>query len=491
MTTTTLSLSILTAALTAFQFGYHAGVINQPRNAMTNCDTLTIVESGSLPQCIPMDDWEWGAFVSLFLLGGILGGLSGGYLSQTFGRRKLILYNNFTFILSGILLGFAPSVNQLCFGRFVAGIGAGIGTVVVPMYISEISPVDKRGTYGSLNQLSIVVGVLFSQTAGVALSTPELWRLLLSLTLAPSIILMLVLPYAVESPKWLAGRGQTYDARKALSLLRIKMVDEELAEMTNLSKDDEDTTRNEEEDAEGFRAATLGNNLSSANLLLGKPPAAEAKVKNIKWMDLWNVRAIRKPVMAAFALQIIQQFSGINAAVYYSTTIFEQSYDPDTAIQLTLLVSVVQLIMTLVSTVLVEKLGRRTLLLAAESGMAASAFAIIFSVKANLGASMVVASLMTFVGAFGLGLGAIPWLIIPELIPSYAIGPASSICTAINWSSSFGLALIFPMLIRGMGYDVFFLFGLILCSGFAFTYTNVPETKGLTPEQVATINHYV
>ncbi|KAJ3216748.1 hypothetical protein HDU67_009074 [Dinochytrium kinnereticum] len=477
--TSTLSLSILVAALTAFQFGYHSGVINQPRDAISNCTSGTSTP-GSLPDCIPMDDWQWGIFVSLFLLGGIVGGLSGGHFATVYGRRRVIMIDNFAFVASGLLLGFSPNVMQLYLGRFIAGVGAGVGTVVVPLYIAEVSPMDLRGAYGSLNQLSIVVGVLLSQVAGVALSTRDGWRPLLALTVAV---------FKLQSPKrWLAARGLVHDTRKSLTAVRGPAYDieAELAEMLGASE-----SGNADDNGETGTRSQIQADSSTTQLIQDRPPRSSSNQnKPLTVSELLERKALRRPLIAAFALQLIQQFSGINAAVYYSTTIFTQSYPAETAIKLTLLVSVVNLVMTLVSSSLIEKLGRRTLLLTAELGMAVSAFIVVLSVHFDLGASVIVAALMTFVGAFGLGLGAIPWLILPELVPSYALGPAASICTGINWTASFTLALLFPILIRSLGYDVFFLFGIVLLGAAAFTKSFVPETKGLKPEEVAVVNHY-
>ncbi|KAJ3099201.1 Solute carrier 2, facilitated glucose transporter member 3 [Phlyctochytrium planicorne] len=488
-TTLTLSLSILVAALTAFQFGYHSGVINQPKDAMSNCTDSPPELDASFPECIPMNDFQWGTFVALFLLGGMFGGLSGGFFATSYGRRKVIMWNNFTFVASGFLLATSPNVWQLYLGRVVAGFGAGLGTVVVPLYISEISPIDRRGAFGSLNQLSIVVGVLVSQVAGVWLSTREGWRPLLGLTVVPSLLQMILLGFAVESPKWLASRNLIQETRKSLSSLRGTDTDieAELAEMLGAAHANEDV----ESARTNPRAPPQDSETS--HLIQDRPPTgtrASGPPRALTFSELFLSRALRKPLLAAFGLQLIQQFSGINAAVYYSTTIFTQSYPAETAIKLTLLVSAVNLFMTLVSSSLIEKLGRRTLLLTAELGMSVSAFVVVLSVHANLGPLVIVGALMTFVGAFGLGLGAIPWLILPELVPSYALGPAASICTAINWTASFGLALAFPSLISFFGYDVFFLFGAILLGAIAFTHALVPETKGLSPEEVAVINHY-
>ncbi|KAJ3175550.1 Solute carrier 2, facilitated glucose transporter member 3 [Irineochytrium annulatum] len=480
--------SVLFATVTAFQFGFHSGVINQPRVAMSKCDEPLTAEL-SLPECIPMDDWQWGTFVSLFLLGGIIGGLSGGHLSTTYGRRRILILNNVAFISTGLLLGLAPSVPQLYLGRFVAGLGAGIGTVVVPLYISEISPVARRGSLGSLNQLSIVIGVLLSQVAGMFLSTREGWRILLALTIGPSILQIALIPFSVETPKWLSSHGLVYDARQSLAALRGKdaNIEDELAELMSSAGNN-----GADDDVEASTSGG-GNNSSSADALIGNR-AGGGRTHVVRSpatiTELFSTKALRRPLMAAFGLQLAQQFSGINAAVFYSTDIFSKTYSAKTAIMLTLVVSVVNLIMTLISTSLIEKLGRRSLLLAAQIGMAAASTTVVLASRLNLGSGVIVLALTVFVGSFGIGLGSIPWLILPELVPSYAVGSAASICTAINWASAFTVAFFFPSVVAALGLDVFAVFALLLVGFIGFTYNYVPETKGLTVEEVAAANHF-
>ncbi|KAJ3270937.1 Solute carrier 2, facilitated glucose transporter member 1, partial [Blyttiomyces sp. JEL0837] len=224
-----LLLCAFTGTLTAFQFGYNAGVINQPRDAMSNCTKVTypIDKPNGLPECIPMDDWQWGLFVSIFLLGGIIGGLSGGHLATTLGRRRLLVYNNITFLLASYLLYTSTSVTVLCAGRLVAGVGAGVGTVVVPLYLNEIAPKAVKGTFGSLNQLMIVIGVLVSQVVGIGLSTRVGygWRVLLALTSIPSLVQIALIPFCVETPSWLASNGLNSDAKKSLQYLRGGSID--------------------------------------------------------------------------------------------------------------------------------------------------------------------------------------------------------------------------------------------------------------------------
>ncbi|KND00732.1 sugar porter (SP) family MFS transporter [Spizellomyces punctatus DAOM BR117] len=459
---------VIVGSLTAFQFGYNSGVVNQPRDAMTNCPSAP----GEWPQnCIPMDDWQWGIFVSMFLLGGIIGGLTGGHIADNLGRRRTLLILNVGFIIGGALLALSSAPFSLYFGRFIIGIAAGTGTVAVPLYISEISPVEKRGTLGSFNQLAIVVGILVSVLVGIPLATLERWRYMFGLILVPSILQMLLIPFCVETPSWLTSQSLVLDAKEALQKLNgTALENDEAARMLRSH-----SSLSQEQDIEG--GEQNGDDISD-----GDGPSQDAKISLKEIMtrpELW------KPIVAGLGLHASQQFSGINAAIYYSTTIFSQSYSQSTAIKLTVLLSLVNLAFTLVSGNQIDKVGRRTLLLVSQGGMAACALGAVGAFRLHADPSVVVLFLMAFVGMFAVGLGNIPWLIMPELVPSSLLGPSASVGTAVNWSSAFIIALVFPRAIAILGYDIFYVFAAILVGSSLFTYLCVPETKGKTPEEVA------
>ncbi|KAJ3074232.1 hypothetical protein HDU98_011800 [Podochytrium sp. JEL0797] len=481
----TLALCVATAALSAFTFGFHLGEVNQPRDAMSNCDPTDAL-LGLAANCIPMNDWEWGTFVSIFLLGGTLGGLSGGTLVANLGRRRLLFLNNIPFLLSSFLLATSASVTGLYAGRFVGGVAAGLGTVAVPLYIAEVAPVKIRGSLGALNQLSIVIGVLVSQTLGVPLSTRESWRYLFAAGAVVPLIQCILLPFCVESPRWLTTHGLMADARKALIRLRsdsgasASQIEDELVSMGGQTVSPQPGEDVESGLMDASESAPLTNNNS-----------ATTHQRQLSVLELFSVSALRRPLIACVGLQLAQQFSGINAAVFYSTTIFNKSYSPDVAIKLSLLVSVVQLVTTLAASSLIEKLGRKSLLLTSQSGMMCSAFVIFVANKLDLSSALVVVALMSFVGFFGIGLGAIPWLILPELIPGYAVNSASSFCSGVNWGSSWFVAFLLPVVIGYLEYDVFFLFGLFLLGFTLFTNSYVPETKGMSAEEVARVNHFI
>jgi hypothetical protein len=176
------------------------------------------------------------------------------------------------------------------------------------------------------------------------------------------------------------------------------------------------------------------------------PKKPQAEFKSLK--ELVTAKDLHRPLMVALGLQLAQQMSGINAAIYYSTSIFQTSYSSDTAIKLSLLIAGINLVMTIVSSALIERLGRRPLLLAAQFTMGVFAFTAAILPTFNVAPILIVICLNLFVAGFGLGLGSIPWLILPELVPSSAVGIASSICASVNWTANFIVAIVTPYLIQ-------------------------------------------
>ncbi|KAI8822948.1 major facilitator superfamily domain-containing protein [Fimicolochytrium jonesii] len=465
-----LLLCVFTSVLSPFQFGYHAGVINQPREAMHTA--------------IPMDDWQWGFFVSAFLLGGTIGGLTGGHLSSAFGRRRSMVYGNILFALGTLSISFAQTVLALYAGRVLAGVASGWATAIVPIYINEISPKAQKGILGSMNQLGIVLGILVSVLVGLGLATIDGWRYMFGLALLPCVLQWVLLPMCVESPAWLASRRLSRDSREALERLygvsRTSTDDDSTTSLNQRRQSDEsievggDQDFYDDEDAnaqspDSLLAPPLTSTTSSSQL--HSPPS-------MSFIQMVTAPELRRPLLCAVGIHVTQQFSGINAAMFYSTTIFIQNYKRETAIYLTVLISVVNTIMTLLSTALIDKLGRRPLLLVSELGMGLCSVGIFAAASVEgVNPAAIVALLMAFVGMFAVGLGGIPWIILPELIPSHALSLAASLGTGVNWGCAFLLAFIFPAAVDALGYSVFLVFATFLALAFTLTYTFIPETS--------------
>jgi MFS family permease len=214
---------VLLVSLATFQFGWNNGVINQPRASLT----------AEFPSFL--HDLTWGFFVSVYILGGILGGLAGGHLASIYGRKPTLVFNNGFFLVGGCIFYWSSAIFELCIARFLVGVGSGISTALVPVYINELSPIESRGSYGSINQLSIVLGVLLSQVAGIYFVDD--WRTLFLLTIVPSTIQLLLVRSLPESPRWLlkhVGRDEAFHA-----LARLRNEDAEM-EFEGLCADNSD-----------------------------------------------------------------------------------------------------------------------------------------------------------------------------------------------------------------------------------------------------------
>lgn len=282
------------------------------------------------------------------------------------------------------------------------------------------------------------------------------------------------------------SKGRLLDAKELLKLIRGPNIDieEELAEiMGNSVNNSRESASNEEASPllhNAVPSSTATSPLSTRAVVAATPSYPEAVEptragtegegggegyvnestpgESFGILDLFKSPRLRKPFIAALSLQIAQQFSGINIAIYYSTTIFKESYSEDLAIKFTLIVSVVNLVMTLVSMVLIERLGRKILILTSVGLMAVFSIALLVVDILHTDKVFKVVALVLFVASFGIGLGAIPWLILPELIPTYAIGPAASVCTAVNWGCNFLVGLLSPI---GFATSTFFLIYLV------------------------------
>lgn len=322
------------------------------------------------------------------------------------------------------MIYFGTNAAALYFGRLFVGFASGISTSVVPLYIAEISPLENRGINGSFVQLSIVIGILISAIVGIPFSTRQLWRELFAIAIIPVLIQMIMIPFVVESPFWYVMQNRNDLARASLQQVRgVEDVEQELHDII-----------------QACRGFDLINETSSLiNSMVEKP---------MGFRQVLNDRTLWRALIAAVGLQIIQQCSGINAAIYYSTTIFSNSYDPDMAIKLTLLISIINLASTIVSMALIDRYGRKSLLLWAEMTMSVFAFLIPIFDSLKLNPLYIVLCLLMFVFGFGLGLGSIPWLIVPEIIPGRALDVSSSICSGTNWMFNFILALVMPILIH-------------------------------------------
>jgi sugar porter (SP) family MFS transporter len=464
----------LVFVIASFQFGYATGVINSPR-VYIQCGNNTAIngtqpkhpepvepsEPGFWKECIPMSDFQWDVMVAMFTVGGLVGGLGGGVIADVIGRRNLTLINNVFFIIAYVLMTFFSNFYVISVGRFFVGLGAGICSSVVPMYLSEISPVKLRGAIGVLPQLGIVVGILASQVLAVPLAgRPWQWRVLLGWITVLPIIQIILLPFCPESPKWLLiKRKDAAGAEKAYQRLR---------RSNDVSLEFEQVRKSELGDAGAYDVQKV---------------SFFTKLRALFRRELW------KPLLVGIGLQMAQQLSGVNVVFAYSTSIFTNAGLGDFATLCTVMVGLVNVISTIIVVPLMDRLGRKLLLLIGEVGCFVffGTLALCFILQHYAVTAFGIISVICVIGfviSFAIALGPIPWLIISEIFPSDVRPIAVSIAVAVNWTCNFIILLTFGSLSGALKQYTFLPYTGIILISIIFTALFVMETKGKTVEQI-------
>jgi len=426
------------AALGGLLFGYDTGVISGAElflkdQFMLSTRTLEFV-------------------VSAVLVGAAVGALAGGRLADLFGRRKLLIATAIIFAAGAIGCAEAVSPWILIVGRIVVGLGIGLSSSAVPVYISELSPAESRGWTVSLFQLAITVGILLAYVVDYGFARVGGWRWMFGLAVVPAAVFAIGMFFLPESPRWLARRGQSANARAVLARIRgTADVDTELREIeANLSHADE----------------------------------------RGRLSDLF-ASSVRPALLVGIGLAILQQITGINTVIYYAPIIMQSAGIPSAsgAILATAGVGVVNVLMTLVSMWLIDRVGRRPLLLIGIAGMALAlgALGMAFHGAAPSTSStwLAVISVMAYVASFAISLGPIFWLLIAEIYPLKIRSSAEGLSATFNWSSNLVVSLTFLTLLQFMGpARTFWLYGLLAVAAWIFSFYLVPETKGRTLEEI-------
>lgn len=334
-----------------------------------------------------------------------------------------------------------------------------------------------------MNQLGIVVGILLAQVLGLYLSTPTGWRTILLTGAALSALQLFLLPFCVESPRYLALQpGGSVKAKKALQILRGRQdVGKEIREWT---RQDDRAVAAEEEGHSG--SSPLLSDPSDSARGEEQPlqhRTFDAHNHGISVAEFVRLPQYRRQALILLVVQLTQQLSGINGVIFYSTAIMSQVL-PSSGAMITVYISVVNTIMTLISAYLMDRAPRRTLLLTSSVSMGACSFLLAFSLGYEIPVLSAV-SIIAFVASFAIGLGPIPFLIIPEVVDTIGVASASAFALSINFVANFVVAAMFLKLQEWWGGNVFYLFCMILTGLSVAMHRIVPETKGKTPEEVA------
>ncbi|GMT14152.1 hypothetical protein PFISCL1PPCAC_5449 [Pristionchus fissidentatus] len=471
-----LAFAVFAVTLSSFQFGYHIGCINAPQKLIEKF--IGASHKKMFGSTLGTDGFvsitmAWATAVSIFAVGGMIGGLLSGAAADRFGRKGALMLNNIIAFIAAVLMTMSKYVEaypMIIVGRLLIGINCGLSSGLVPMYLTEVSPVNLRGMIGSIHQLLVTIAILVSQVLGLSFifGSEARWPYIFAFTVVPSAFQLLTLPACVESPKYtLIVKGQDTQAERDLKRLRgTDEVDAEIADMKEESY-------------------------------------AAANQEKVTIADMFGP-ALRKPLIIAVMMMLSQQLSGINVAMFYSNSVFMNAgLDQATANYATIGMGAVNVLMTVIAVWLVDhpKFGRRSLHLTGLTGMLFSALLIFASLRLyNSGvvrnvpgseygwaAYGSIVFIITFVISFATGPGAIPWFFVSELFHSNERGTANSIAVAVNWTANLFVALSFPILHAWINEYSFLLFCAFLVFFIYYTFKFVPETKGKTVDEVLAV----
>lgn len=392
-----------------------------------------------------------GFFVSSVLIGCAVGALVAGALSDRFGRKKTMLLTAVLFTVGGLGQAIAPELITMTIFRILCGMGIGMASMLAPMYIAEVAPPHIRGRLVSLQQLAIVTGILIAYLSNSLIAHTSLvdalkWRWMLGAEVIPAVIYFALLFFVPESPRWLTQSG---DSEQAFSILsRIAGVSVAKNEMTQIEQ--------------------------------------SLKQEKGKFSELFRP-GIRMALIVGVSLAIFQQFVGINTVIYYAPIIFKKTgFGAASALGATVWVGVINFLFTLVAIWLIDKIGRKSLLLYGAIGMGISLFMIglLFQMQAFDGPWILIFILL-YIASFAASFGPVVWVLISEIYPNKIRGRAASVATMSNWVSNFFVTLLFPLMLDGLGEPISFWIFCVWCIiSFVFIYAIVPETKGKTLEEI-------
>ncbi|KAK9454625.1 major facilitator superfamily domain-containing protein [Dipodascopsis uninucleata] len=477
---------VIVVCLGALQFGYHLSELNAPE-AYISCQVkyspgyneTAEYYDGPLVDCIPMNASQIGLANSIFSVGGFLSATIAGRAADRFGRRGLSMINCISYIIGPAIMSVSTNFYVLMLGRFVSGLGSGSSLIVTPMYLNEISTVSMAGMIGAMCQEFVNLGILSAQVFGIFFSSFKGWRIIVSIGGIIGICNLILIQFCVESPKWLTLRNRTHDAKVCLMKLRglskksvileedLLAIDEEIeafkqddsktkvvasALSINDSDDSESTLSERDRETEerasynDIQADNLSSIISSEEGTLQQDDSADitGDFEKVSYKEFLTSRYYRRPLIVVIGILTAQQLCGINTMIFYGVTILSTLF-PTASVLVNVLISLLNCIVNLIVAPFVDRVGRKPLLLLSIGGMCISSFLLAFGILRMVTVLSGIAATI-FVAMFSVGLGPIPFLIIPELTDSSSVGVAQSVGFTCNWISTFLLAISFSHL---------------------------------------------
>ncbi|XP_057856966.1 sugar transporter ERD6-like 16 [Cryptomeria japonica] len=437
----TVLLSTFVVVLGSLEFGYSVGFSSPTQSAMIEDLGLTLS--------------QYSTFGSLLTIGAMIGAITSGRVADSMGRKGALRVASASYIIGWLIIVISKVALPLDIGRLFVGYGVGLTSYTVPVYIAEITPKNLRGALTNTNQLSVTAGILIVYLLGMFVT----WHDLAIIGLIPCSILVLGLFFIPESPRWLAKVGREKEFKAALQALRGKGCDV------------------------SAEAAEIKEYVDELEML------PKGRV-----LDLFQ-RKYAHHVIVGVGLMVFQQLCGINALMFYASKIFEAAgFHSDHAASVS--VAALQVPMTVVGVLLMDRAGRRPLLMVSAGGISLGCFmvGVSFYIQghesyAHLGALvsiLALGGLLTYIAAFSLGMGGVPWIIMSEIFPINMKGVAGSLVTLVSWFGSWVITLTFNFLLTWSAAGSFFIFGGAGAGAVLFVAKLLPETKGQTLEEIQT-----
>jgi len=424
-------------ALGGFLFGFDTAVISGAEKSIQQYWNLSV--------------FEHGLTISIALIGTVIGSLLGSKPSDRFGRKNTLYFVAIAYLFSSLGTALADNWYVFLLFRFLGGLGVGASSVTAPIYISEISPADRRGRLVGLFQFNVVLGILISYLSNYLISQggETSWRWMLGVQAVPSLIFLILIGFIPESPRWLILKKRAYD--KALEILRI-------INPLNCEEELESIKRSEEKPGNTKK--------NTAQLFSGQ---------------------YTKPVVFAMLFAFFNQVSGINAIIYYSPRIFEMAgLGAHSSLLSTVGIGLVNFAFTLLALNFIDRVGRRMLMLIGSTGLIISLFLVAFTFYTETFSGMAIpVYIMIFIAFFAFSQGAVIWVFISEIFPNQVRAKGQTLGSSTHWIMAALIAFCFPYLAETLGGAVTFcFFGTMMVLQLIFVWRFMPETKGRSLENI-------
>ena len=431
----------LIAAMGGLMFGYDLGVITGVVPFISEQFSLSGLYKGFV--------------VAVFELGCMCGALGSSKYADQLGRKKTLLITAFFLVITAVGVAFAPNAEWLSAWRFLQGVCVGAASVLSPMYIAEVSPSSERGKYVAINQLTIITGVLLSTVVcwyyGEVLQMDKLvaWRWMLGSAIVPALVFFLSLIAIPETPRWLVSANRVSDAARVIARI-------------GGSQEEQKKELKEIEDS-----------LSSV------------KVGGGSYRALLS-RCVFPALLVGMGLAFFQQFCGVNNVTPYMQDIFmSANMALGEGLLNAVFVNIVFLFTTIISLFLIDRVGRKLLMLIGLGGMAIILLGLVWAFsREQINGVLVLVLITAYISTFGFTLGPVVWVMLSEIFPNYIRAKALAVSSFTLWLSCFIVVLISPLLLEASPVVNFLFFAVFTIIGFVFCYFLVPETKGKSLEEI-------